>query len=356
MAPLLSSEWLETVAPAWMSSLEFLGVSLAQWLGLLVLAVGAAVAGMLLQWLLLGLGGVLARYTGMTWDEKVRASLPGPARLFLAVVLFHLFQPLLGLSPDAQATVNLVIRTLLIVAVTWFVLRLLTVASRFLEAWLSRQVQEPDRLRSIQTQIAVPGAMLRFLVVLLGTALVLLQFEVVRSVGVSLLASAGLAGIVVGLAAQRMISNLLAGIQLAIFQPIRIGDTVFVENESGSVEEIGLTFVVVKLQDQRRLILPVSYFLEKPFQNWTRGEADLIGSIDLSADYTVSINALRAELKRILEATPLWDGRVQELQVTNLTGRMVEVRARVSARDTGQLWDLCCLVREQLLGWLQSPH
>jgi small-conductance mechanosensitive channel len=337
-----------------MSTLRFLDVSLAQWLGSAVLAVGAVAAGTLLQWLLVGLGGVLARYTGLPWDEKVRADLPGPTRLFLAVLLFHLFQPLLGLSAEVQAAFAVVVHTLLLVAVTWFLLRQLTVASHFLEVYLTRHVQDPGRLRSIQTQLAIPIALLRCLIVLLGTALVLLQFEVVRSVGVSLLASAGLAGIVVGLSAQRMISTLLAGIQLAFFQPIRIGDQVFVENESGSVEEIGLTFVVVKLPNQRRLILPVSYFLEKPFQNWTRGEADLIGMINLSANYTVSIDALRAELQRILEATSLWDGRKQELQVINLSERTVEVRVQVSARDTEQLWELCCLVREHLLAWLQS--
>jgi small-conductance mechanosensitive channel len=354
MTPLLSSVWLETVAPAWMSSLCFLDVSLAQWLALLVLAAGAVAAGILLEWLLLGVGGLLARHAGMAWDEKVRPSIPGPTRLVLALLLFHLFLPLLGLPAEAHAAIALVVRTLLLVGVTWFLLRLLTVGSRFLEAYLSRRIQDPERLRSLQTQIAIPAAMLRFVIVLLGLSLVLLQFEVVRSIGVSLLASAGLAGIVVGLAAQRLIGNLLAGVQLALFQPIRIGDAVFVENEAGSVEEIGLTYVVVKLPDQRRLILPVSYFLEKPFQNWTRGEADLIGTINLSIDYTVPIDGLRAELKRILEATPLWDGRVQGIQVINLTASRVEVRALVSARDAGQFQELSCLVRERLLGWLQA--
>jgi small-conductance mechanosensitive channel len=250
--------------------------------------------------------------------------------------------------------VDVVVHTLLIVALTVLVLRLITIAAGWLEAYLGRHVTDENRRRSIHTQIVLPRAILRFVATVVGAALILLQFDIVRNVGVSLLASAGLVGIVIGLAAQRAVSNLLAGIQITIFQPIRIGDVVVVEGEWGHVEEIGLTNVVVKVWDLRRLVLPVSYFLEKPFQNWTRGPTDLLGTVFLYTDYSVSVGEVRAEVSAILAETPLWDRRAQGVQVTNLTAESVEVRVLVSAGDGGALWDLRCLVREKLLVWLQT--
>jgi small-conductance mechanosensitive channel len=280
--------------------------------------------------------------------------LAGPLRVLLAVLFFRLGVPFVGLSETARGGVDVVVHTLLIVALTVLASRLITFGAAALEAYLGRRVSDENRRRSIHTQIVVPKAILRAAVVVVGAALVLLQFDVVRSLGVSLLASAGLLGIVVGLAAQRAVSNLLAGIQLTIFQPIRIGDDVVVEGEWGSVEEIGLTNVVVKLWDRRRLVLPVSYFLEKPFQNWTREATDLVGTVSLVTDYGVSVDELRTELSAILSGTRLWDGKVQGVEVTDLAKDHVGIRVLVSAADGTRLWELRCVVREKLLGWLQS--
>jgi small-conductance mechanosensitive channel len=191
--------------------------------------------------------------------------------------------------------------------------------------------------------------------VLVAASLLLLQFEAVRSVGVSLLASAGLAGLVIGLAAQKSISTLLAGIQLSITQPVRIGDTVIVENEWGWIEEITLTYVVVKVWDLRRLVVPMSHFLDKPFQNWSKVSPEILGTVELYADFRTDVAAVRAELKRILEqeSEGLWDGKVQGLQVTGCSERTMLLRALVSSEDAGKSWDLRCLVREKLIGWLQ---
>jgi small-conductance mechanosensitive channel len=169
-----------------------------------------------------------------------------------------------------------------------------------------------------------------------------------------MLASAGVAGVVIGLAAQRTVANLLAGIQLAVFQPIRIGDAVVVESEYGWIEEIGLAYVVIRIWDDRRLILPVSYFLEKPFHNWTRQSPALLGTVMLYLDYTAPVEEVRAELGRLLDETPLWDRRVQAVQVSDLTADGVQLRVLVSAADGALLWDLRCLVRERLLVWLQT--
>jgi small-conductance mechanosensitive channel len=341
--------------PSWLFTPHVFELSLAQWLGLVLLGSAAVLAGALGQRLLVWLSRVTTRSDSAP-EGGVLAALPGPARLLCALLVFYLFVPLLALPTGARAVVDVLVRTLLIVAATWLVLRLIGVAFAALEAYLARRVADANRLRTLQTQLALPRAILRVAVVVVGIALELLQFDVVRSVGVSLLASAGIAGVIIGLATQRAAANLLAGIQLALSQPIRIGDVVALENEWGWVEEIGLTNVVVKLWDLRRLVLPVSYFLEKPFQNWSRGTGDLLGTVVLRADWSIDIDAVRAEVARILDETDLWDRRTQAVQVTDLAVGSVELRVLVGARDGLRLWDLRCLVREKLLAWLKAQQ
>jgi small-conductance mechanosensitive channel len=187
-----------------------------------------------------------------------------------------------------------------------------------------------------------------------AVALVLMSFNRVREVGISLLASAGVMGIVLGLAAQRTLGNVIAGIQIAIAQPIRLEDVVIVENEWGWIEEITLTYVVVRIWDLRRLIVPISYFVEKPFQNWTRISADLLGSVFLYADYSVPVAEIRQELMRILEESSYWDKKVGVLQVTNATSEVIEIRALMSAVDSPSAWNLRCEVREKLIDFMQK--
>lgn len=334
--------------------LETLSLEPWQWLGLAGLAAGALAVAAGLQWLLVRLARWIASRTRPDWDDKLVAIFPAPAWLFLGLVLFHMGLSLLNLPPPARETVGLVVRVLLIIIVTWLASRLLSRGAEIMQALLARQVADENRLRSLQTQIAVPRAILRFVIILVGVALVLMQFEVVRSLGISLMASAGLAGIIVGLAAQRTLGNILAGIQLAFFQPIRIGDTVVVESEQGTIEEIGLTYVVVKIWDERRLIVPVSQFLEKPFQNLTKVGSELQGTVSLYGDYSLPVDEVRAEVRRILDGTELWDKRSHKVEVTNLTERSVELRIAVSARNSSTLGDLRCLLREKLLAWLQT--
>jgi small-conductance mechanosensitive channel len=192
--------------------------------------------------------------------------------------------------------------------------------------------------------------------VVITVAAALMTYEQVRQYGVSLFASAGIAGIVVGLAARPMLSNLIAGVQLAITQPIRLEDAVLVENEMGFIEEINATYVVVRLWDWRRLVVPLTYFIEKPFQNWTREGAALIGAATIRTDYTVPVARVREEFERIVKSSPLWDRRVLNLQVTESDDRGIELRALVSADNSGRLWDLRCEVREKLIAFLQRDH
>jgi small-conductance mechanosensitive channel len=179
-----------------------------------------------------------------------------------------------------------------------------------------------------------------------------LSFESVRKLGAGLLTGVGIGGIIIGFAAQKSLGNLLAGFQIAFTQPIRIDDVLVVEGEWGRVEDITLTYVVLNIWDQRRLILPINYFIEKPFQNWTRTTAEILGTVFLYVDYSVPVDKLREELTRLLKASPLWDQRVGILQVTDSKENTLELRALVSARNSSQAFDLRCYIRENLIKFL----
>jgi small-conductance mechanosensitive channel len=210
--------------------------------------------------------------------------------------------------------------------------------------------------RGIYTQVVVLKKVALTTIGIFTLASMLMVFDPVRQFGASILASAGIAGIVVGFAAQRSLATLLAGFQIAMTQPIRVDDVVIVENEWGKVEEITLTYVVVRIWDERRLIVPITFFIEQPFQNWTRSSSDLLATVFLHADYTLPVDALRAELTRVLRASPLWDGKVNVLQVTQATKQTIEIRALASASDASKAWDLRCDVREKLVTFLQHRH
>ena len=210
--------------------------------------------------------------------------------------------------------------------------------------------------RKMYTQINLLEKVIVFIILLLATAFILLSFDGIKKIGYGIFASAGLAGIIIGLSAQKVVGALLAGIQIAITQPFRIDDAVVVENEWGWIEEINLTYVVIRLWDKRRLVLPSTYFLEKPFQNWTRTSADIIGTVFIHTDYTVPFDAMREELTRILENTPLWDKQVKVLQVTDAKDNTVESRILVSAKNSPTAWDLRVLVREKMIEFIQKNY
>lgn len=210
--------------------------------------------------------------------------------------------------------------------------------------------------RTVSTQVNVLIKIAMVLIFIIAGATMLMTFDKVRQVGMSMLASAGIAGIIIGFAAQRSLATLIAGIQIAITQPIRLDDVVIVEGEWGRIEEITLTYVVVCIWDLRRLVLPITYFLERPFQNWTRVSADLIGTVTLHCDYRVPVEAVRDELKRILAGNELWDGKSSGLVVLDATDRTIVLRALVSSKNAGDAWDLRCYVREKLVEFLQREY
>lgn len=213
---------------------------------------------------------------------------------------------------------------------------------------------ETPHFRRVRTQMQVISRVAVGVVWLGALAASLLTFDQFRAIGASVLASAGLLSLVVGLAAQSSLTNVFAGVQIALTNALRVGDIVVADNNQGTVEEITLTYVVIKSWDERRWILPSTLFTTQTFENWTRLEPKLLGTVEFDLDWLIPVEAMRIELKRILQTHPLWDGRAAELQVTNATGGTVRVRGVVSARTASQLWDLRCHVREELIHWLQT--
>ncbi|MBS0321926.1 MAG: mechanosensitive ion channel [Proteobacteria bacterium] len=210
--------------------------------------------------------------------------------------------------------------------------------------------------RRIQTQARVLARTLSAVVAVVGLALALITFPNVRQVGASLLASAGVAGLVAGLAARPVLGNLIAGLQIALTQPLRIDDVLIVDGEWGRVEEIGSAYIVLRIWDERRLIIPLQYLIEKPFQNWTRQSAELLGTVFLWVDAAMPVAPLRDEALRVCKAAPEWDGRVCIVQVTDTSETAVQLRVLVSSGDSARNFDLRCKVREALVGYLQRTH
>ncbi|HVE82578.1 MAG TPA: mechanosensitive ion channel domain-containing protein [Myxococcales bacterium] len=344
--------------PALLSEHSLWGMYLWQWLGLLLVVLATPVLSILFQRLTLAVGLRLARLTSTQWDDELVTSGQGPTRLMAgAAFLFGATRPL-WLRESVDVVVEVLARTAVIVSVGWYLLRFLRQAAVHIGKRVTEDPVERARARAVQTQLAVLRAVFEVAIWVVGAALVLIQFDVVRNVGVSLLASAGIAGLAVGLAAQKSLSNILAGIQLSVTQPVRIGDVIIVEGDYGTVEDITLTYVVVRYWDLRHIVVPISYFLEKPFQNWSRGEPRMLGAVTLEVDFTADVEQVRKRLLELVEkeGKPLWDGGLAQLQVTDASDRTMKLRALVSAVGPEHLWDLRCLVRERLVSYLaQHP-
>ncbi|MEO1535822.1 MAG: mechanosensitive ion channel family protein [Planctomycetota bacterium] len=237
-------------------------------------------------------------------------------------------------------------------ALTWLVIGLV----RGADICFTARQQSKSGSKRAHTQIAVISRMLSVVIAIFGIGVALMQFEQVERIGTSLLASAGIAGIAIGFAAKPVLGNIIAGIQIALTQPISLDDAVVIEGEWGWIEEITTTYVVVRIWDQRRMIVPFSTIIEEPFENWTRSTKELLGSVFIHADYTVPVEAVRTELRRLCEANDKWNGNVCSVQVTEADDSSVQLRALVSADGSGKTWDLRCEIREQLIDYLQREH
>lgn len=282
----------------------------------------------------------------------------GPARLAVVLLALELARAAQPLPEALQDIVQKGVALCWIGLFAWLALALGGILARFLQRRHDIKTGDNLQARKILTQVTMFRRIFTALVTLLTLAAVLMVFDATRGIGASVLASAGIAGAVAGLSAQKFLATILAGAQIAFTQPIRLDDVVVVEGEWGRVEEITLTYVVVRIWDQRRLMVPVTYFLDKPVQNWTRASAEILGTVLLHVDYRAPVPAIRGELERLCreEAGDLWDGRVCGLQVVEAGPAALQLRALVSSADSSRNWDLRCLVRERLVDFLRRHH
>ena len=323
---------------------------------------GCSVLGALF-WLLWRAGGLIELFLlslsargQASWDDVLLPLAGKTARRALPLLALILGAPALSVSPALAEVVGNATSLLLIGVVAFVLYQVVDAAAEFVLKQHRLDVADNLQARAIHTQVIVLKKVALTVLGIFTLASMLMVFESVRQFGASILASAGIAGIVVGLAAQRSIATLLAGFQIALTQPIRVDDVVIVENEWGRVEDITLTYVVVRVWDQRRLIVPMTHFIERPFQNWTRTSSDILCTVYLYMDYSVPVGPLREELTRILEQSKYWDRRVNVLQVTDSKEHTVELRALASAADASLGWDLRCEVREQLVAFIQRTY
>lgn len=332
---------------------------MSMWESLLAagLGLGAGVLAGLVAWRTARAVAVrAAERTGEGRGEQLLRRLAGPGRAaaVLAGMTLAVQWVQASLTPSLAAAIGQLLGVAWTLGLAWLAARGVLLAEDLLLARFDLSARDNLQARRVYTQVRVANRVLGVALALVTLALVCMRFETFRQLGAGLLASAGVAGLVVGLAAQKTIANALAGIQLAFTQPIRLDDVVVVEGEWGRIEEITFTYVVVRIWDQRRLIVPVVRFLEAPFQNWTRVSAEVWGTAMLYADLTVPVDRVREELARYVAAHPKWDGKVCGLQVTGASERSLELRALVSARDSSALWDLRCDVREHLAAYLRD--
>jgi small-conductance mechanosensitive channel len=277
----------------------------------------------------------------------------GPAQLALCLAAVALVLPLAPLDDMIRMPLMRLFVVAFIALIGWISIRIVDMsAARYLQNF--RDVSENFVARKHVTQVRVFKRVTDTIIVIITVSTALMTFDSVKQYGVSLFASAGAAGIILGFAARPLLSNLIAGLQIAITQPIRIEDAVIIENEWGWVEDIAATYVVIRLWDWRRMVVPLSYFIEKPFQNWTRDTASLIGVIAFHVDYRADVPRIRRWLEEAIKDSALWDGAVVNLQVIDADARTVELRALVSARNAPQSWDLRCEMRERLIAFIRD--
>ncbi|WP_370874570.1 mechanosensitive ion channel family protein [Pseudarthrobacter defluvii] len=314
----------------------------------------AVVAGLTLSWLLRKI--VLKLNRKRPELQATSRVARQPLRLALCLVSVRTALGLTAGSESWHAGVDHLLLIALIAAVAWLVIAVLLIVEAVVLNRHSVNVADNRRARRLRTQLILARRIAVALVVVLAAGTAMLTFPAIQAFGAGLLASAGVISIVAGLAAQTSLVNVFAGMQLAFTDAIRVDDVVVVQKEWGRIEEITLTYVVVHLWDDRRLILPSTYFTTTPFENWTRRQSEVMGTVELDLDWRAPVEDMRTELRRVLAGTELWDERVGVLQITDATGGFVRARILVSAADSAALFDLRCLVRETMVTFLQQSH
>jgi small-conductance mechanosensitive channel len=309
------------------------------------------------RWLLLFAGRVALRRRKLRELEPVLVStFSTPVFVLALAVLLAIAGPLFDTPKSLQAGLRHAVSIALVAAATWFGIRAVAFFERVLYHAFDLNREDNYRQRRVLTQIGFVSKMLMVGIFVVGLAGVLFTFREARNLGTSLLASAGVVSVVLGFAAQKSLGNFIAGFQIAFTQPIRLDDVVIVEKEWGRIEEITLTYVVVKLWDLRRLVLPITYFVEKPFENWTRTSAEIVQPVFLYVDFRADVAAVRKAFEQFTSESVRWDRKIVALQLTDCRAEQLELRGIVSARNAGLNFDLRCEVREKMMAWLRQEH
>lgn len=324
----------------------------------ILILVTSIALGLLFKLILIKLTGYYRKVDRFSFLKSGVMHLGKPLNFFLPLVFFNIFVPLLKLPNGSMAIINKSVEIAIIISFAFLLVNLIKVVQDFVISTYDLKKENNLRERKIRTQLQFIRKMFVAFVIILAIAAILFSFEGMRKIGAGLLTGVGVSGIIIGFAAQKSLSNLLAGFQIAFTQPIRIDDVLVVEGEWGKVEEITLTYVVIQIWDERRLILPINYFIEKPFQNWTRTSAEILGTVFLYTDYTLPIDELRKEYDRLIDNHKLWDKRVKVIQITDTKQNVMEVRVLMSADNSSDAFDLRCDIREGLITFIQKnyPH
>ncbi len=331
-------------------------MELKDWVSSGVFMAAAVVIGLIVHFFVFFVLNRAAERSGSVIDGSLVRSGRWPARLLFSIIAILFMLSLLNLPSGLVSGLRHAAYLALIASLAWLAISFLNAIEEFIRS--RHQIDVPDNLaaRQIRTKTTVLRPVAATAIIVFAGSVMLMTFPTIRNIGISLFASAGVLSLIIGVAARSILANLMAGAQIALTQPIRIDDVVTVEGEWGSIEEINSTYVVVRVWDLRRLIVPLTYFIEHPFQNWTRKTADVLGTVYLYTDYRVPFDELRQELRRVLGSTELWDGKTWGLEVTNSTERAVVLRALMSAANSDASWKLQCMVREALISFLRERY
>jgi small-conductance mechanosensitive channel len=325
-------------------------VNATVWMAIVVVVAWLVVKGLML--LLRRLG----RYRWQEWIEAGLDAVDGPLLLGLPAAAVLAAVPATRFEQTVVEVIRHGATVAMIISLGWLIVAVTTVARRVVERRYRMEVADNLKARAVNTKFRVLTRVLVVLVVVVTTGAVLTTFPAIRTIGAGLLASAGVAGLVIGLAARPFVETALASIQIALTEPINLDDVLIVEGEWGRVEEIRATYVVVRIWDDRRLVVPLTYFLNQPFQNWTRHTAAITGIVTVTVDYRTPVDRVREALRPVIEGHPKWDGRFWNVQITDADARGMTLRVLCTAADASSAWDLRCAVREALIAWLNTNH
>lgn len=326
------------------------------WAWNLIVIFGALAIGFILKIIITALLRHYKNVSDYSLFKSILTHLGRPLNHFVPLLILTIAAPIMKMSDQYLVPITRVIGILLVISFANLLINAIKILEDFVYNHYDLKKDDNLKERKIRTQLQFIRKIVIVLIVLITIAIILLSFDNVRKIGAGLLTGVGISGIIIGFAAQKSLGNLLAGFQIAFTQPIRIDDVLVVEGEWGRVEEISLTYVVLNIWDQRRLILPINYFIEKPFQNWTRSTSEILGTAFIYVDYTFPVDELRAEFTRLLNESNLWDKRVNVLQVTDIKESSMEIRALMSAKNSSQAFDLRCYVRENLMKFIRDHH